>query len=194
MDTLTLKLTSSSALLMHCDRFANPLDPLTKAHKLLTSKRKKCDEDHEAIAKSEWRGSLYWSESTGPYLPTANVRSCLVEAGRLTKMGKQLERGTLLLADKSPLIYKGPRKPEELWADGRFYDCRSVVISGRRIMRYRPMFLDWGLEIDISYDPGLLNREDLLQIATTAGNLIGIGDFRPNKGGTFGRFDVEVKA
>ena len=37
---------------MHSDKFANPLHPATKAHKALTGKRKKTDDDHEAIAKS----------------------------------------------------------------------------------------------------------------------------------------------
>ena len=192
MDTITLKLTSHSALLMNSDRYANPLDPLTKEHKQLTDKKKKTDEDHLAIAKSQWRGALYWHNSTGPYLPTANVRSCLVEAARLTKMGKQLERGTMLLADKSPLLYKGPRLPADMWDSREYYDCRSVVVSGRRVMRYRPRFLTWGLEIAIQFDPGLINKAELAKIAETAGNLIGIGDFRPNRGGTFGRFDVEM--
>ena len=194
MDTLQLKLTGASALLMHSDRLSNPLDPATKHHKSLTSKKKKTDEDHELIARSEWESSLYFSESTGPYLPTANIRSAIVEGGKLTRAGKTIQRGTLILSDKAPLHYKGPRTIDALWNAGTFYDCRSVVISGRRIMRYRPMFSEWSCEVDITFDPGLIDAAELLQCAVTAGTLIGIGDFRPNKGGQFGRFEVEPRA
>ena len=53
METLNVRITGTSPLMMHSDKFANPLLPETKAHKALTAKRKKTDEDHEAIAKSE---------------------------------------------------------------------------------------------------------------------------------------------
>ena len=195
MDIITLKLTSASALLMHSDRLANPLDPMTKAHKQLTSKRTKTDEDHELIARSEWRGSLYWSEGIGPYLPSANIRSAIVEGGKLSKLGKALQRGTLILDDKIPLQYSGPREPDAMWDSGQFYDCRSVVVSGKRLMRYRPLFVSWSVQVDITFDASVIDAAQILQSARAAGNLIGIGDFRPNKGGNFGRFDVEqVKA
>ena len=58
MEIITVKLTGTRPLLMHADVFADPLNPLTKAHKALTSKRKNTDDDHEAIAKSEWRARL----------------------------------------------------------------------------------------------------------------------------------------
>ena len=56
MKSIPVKITGSAALLMHSDRFANPLDPLAKAHKEMTGKRKKTDDDFIAIAKSEFIG------------------------------------------------------------------------------------------------------------------------------------------
>jgi hypothetical protein len=40
MKIIKLKIKSTTPMLMHSDRFANPLDPATKAHKALTSNRK----------------------------------------------------------------------------------------------------------------------------------------------------------
>uniref|UniRef100_UPI001CA48BD8 hypothetical protein n=1 Tax=Vibrio vulnificus TaxID=672 RepID=UPI001CA48BD8 len=54
MQTIKLKLVGQSPLLMHSDRFANPLDEATKQHKVLTSKRKKLDEDHAFFFKIRW--------------------------------------------------------------------------------------------------------------------------------------------
>ncbi len=83
MQTLKVKILGTRPLLVHSDVFADPLNKLTKVHKQLTSKRKKTDEDHELIARSEWRGGLYFSEDIGPYLPGINIESALV-AGRQT--------------------------------------------------------------------------------------------------------------
>jgi len=52
MAIIKLKVVGESPLLLQADTLVDPLNPLTKAHKEITSKRKKTDEDHEAIAIS----------------------------------------------------------------------------------------------------------------------------------------------
>jgi hypothetical protein len=192
MISLTLRLKGLSPMLMHSDRYANPLDPDTKEHKRLTSKRKKTDEDHAAIAYSEWKGGLYFDERLGPYLPSINVRSCLVEGAKLNKLGAAMQRGTIILEDKLALKYSGPRTIDGLWGNARFRDCRSVVVSRQRLMRYRPCFPEWEAELEITFDPQIIEADQILQSAENAGKFIGLGDFRPNKGGSFGRFEVET--
>lgn len=194
METLKVRLTGDSPLLMHSARGANPLDAGVKAHKMLTIKRKKLDQDHDAIARSEWEIALYYDPELGPYLPSTNVRSAIVEGGRLNKLGAAVQRGTLIADEKLKLLYKGPRTPDELWAK-QFVDARSVVVGTSRLMRYRPAFpRGWSLEVEIYHDPSVIDAGQLTQCLENAGRLIGLGDFRPNRGGPFGRFTSEVVA
>lgn len=186
LSTIKVKITGIRPLLMHSDKFANPLDPLTKAHKELTSKRKKTDEDHEAIAKSEWLGGLY-SDDSGPYLPGVNIESCLVAGGKLSKLGTQLKRSVEVMDEKCHLIYDGPKSPEALWKAG-FYDVRSIKVPGARLMRYRPMFRQWACVVEIAFDPDSINREQVVKCLEDGGQYCGVGDYRPK----FGRFSVEV--
>ncbi len=192
MKTVTLKLNAESPILMHSDRYADPLDPMTKEHKVLTSKRKKQDEDHEAIAKSEWLGGLYYDDELGPYIPGQNVKAALVGAAKFHRMGATFKRAVLVLDDRIKLEYAGPRDPEKLWASPRHVDARSVVVGQSRLMRYRPKFHDWSLTVRVVFSPEMLEEEDLTRAAENAGMFVGIGDYRPEKGGAFGRFSVEV--
>lgn len=192
MELLNIKITGNSPLIMHGDRYANPLDPMTKEHKVLTGKRKKTDEDQLLIALSEMRGAMYWNSRLGPYLPGANIRSAIVNGGKLNKLGKQIQRSTMMAEPEVPLEYEGSRDRETLIQDPQFQDCRGVVVSGRRIMRYRPIFREWAAQFAIYYEPSAINPEDIELAATNAGLLIGIGDFRPERGGMFGRFSVEI--
>lgn len=187
MDTLHLKLNGTQPLLMHSDTGANPLHPLTKAHKELTTKRKKTDEDHEGIAKSEWLMSLYYNKEFGIYVPGINVESCLVAGAKLSKLGTAVKRGVSIVETYCPLIYTGPKDPEGLWKAG-FYDARSVKVQQARLMRYRPMFETWAIEVQVAYDSEVINTSEVLKSMTDAGAFIGLGDFRPR----FGRFEVEV--
>lgn len=187
METIRLKLTSTSPMLMHSDRFANPLDPATKAHKELTSKRKKTDEDHEQIAVSEFKGSLY-IDRDGPYLPSMNIEASFVEAAKMQKLGKHAKRALMILEDKVHLQYDGPRDADGLVNDPRFVDMRGVRVSMAKLMRCRPRFSDWSAICTLAFNPEQINMNEVLQIVRNAGALVGVGDFRPR----FGRFAVDV--
>ena len=192
MQTIRLKLTGQSPILMHSDRYANPLDASTKAHKVLTGKRKKLDEDHEAIAKSEWVGGLYFDSEIGPFIPGQNVKSALVNAAKIQKLGAAFKRAVIVLDDKARLEYKGPRTIEGLFADSKFVDVRSVKIGTSRLMRYRPKFAEWSLTVEIMFSPEMVELDDVRRAAENAGLFVGIGDYRPESGGSFGRFTAEV--
>jgi len=187
MEIIKFKITGARPLLMHADIYANPLHPLTKAHKALTVKRKKTDDDHESIAKSEWLGGLYIDDK-GPYLPGVNLESALVAGGKLSKLGAQLKRSVEVMDERCYLAYDGPRSAEAMWKDGRFTDARSVKVTTSRITRYRPLFASWSTTCEIMFDEETINREEVIKCLTDAGMYVGVGDYRPK----FGRFNVEV--
>ncbi len=69
-----------------------------------------------------------------------------------------------------------------------YIDQRRVVIQRNGITRMRPAFLKgWSAEIDMMVNiPEYLDFELFSEVLSTAGRLIGVGDFRP----THGRFNV----
>ena len=79
----------------------------------------------------------------------------------------------------------GPAKSFEV-------DARPVTIPATkgRVMRYRPRFEQWGARFFLHVDDELLSPEMAHQLLNEAGQSIGIGDFRPEKRGPFGRFRV----
>jgi hypothetical protein len=190
---IKLKLIGTSPLLLACDRLADPLDAQTIAHKELTSKRKKTEDDHLLIARSQWNGLLYWDDVIGVYLPTQNIRAALVGGAKLNKLGMQIKRGTLMEEEITELIYGKKLTIEQLW-EQKYIDRRSVVVSQARVMAYRPKFVTWSVIFELSYDENILDENQIMQSFENAGKFIGIGGFRPEKGGTFGRFKAEKVA
>ncbi len=74
-------------------------------------------------------------------------------------------------------------------------DLRRAVIKGRgAVARARPMIRDWSASFTFVADLEMLPHDrprDLLrQFLLDAGARIGIGDYRPEKTGWFGRFTV----
>lgn len=189
MRTFILTITGTAPLLMHNSRLADKLDLITREKAAVAGKRKKTDEDDMLISRLEWTGGLYFDPEVGPYLPGDNVFKALVEAARKSKDGKRVEQGLFINTDVNPLVYKGPRDLEGLWADENFVFRRTVKQQMSRITRTRPIFQNWVAEITGVYDPNVLNLEDVRAFAETAGSYIGVGDWRPR----YGRFTATVE-
>lgn len=189
MSRFRMSCVGTQTLLMHNAQLSNPLNQTAKAMKRVTSKRVKTDEDHEELARLEHAGSLYLDQDMGPYIPGQNFERCLVDAARITKSGKKIERGVFVETNVNPLVYLGPRDADGLWKDENFRHAASVKIGTNRVTRTRPQFREWETAAEGVYDPAIINLAELQEIANTAGSMIGIGDWRPR----FGRFTATVE-
>lgn len=186
MEQIKIRVTGTAPLLMHSDRLANPLLPEAKAHKELTSKRKKTDEDHLAIARSEFVAGAYWSEQDGFYVPGQNFDATFWSGAKLQKMGVHWKRGALVLENRVKLLHSGADTPEQLWESPEFVDVRGVKVGTAKVMRYRPVFLEWAAELTVSINTDVLNVVEAKKAIEDGGGLIGVCDYRPR----FGRFEV----
>lgn len=137
------------------------------------------------------QSKLYIGLDGDPVIPQPNLLRCLVEGGRFTKVGKAqvtTAKSSILYAcvdisgAEIPLIHRQPWK----------VDTRAVRIpsTGGRILAHRPMFDDWALEFVAEVDGSILGERLFRQIVDDAGKRIGLGDFRPQCKGPYGRFVV----
>lgn len=78
-------------------------------------------------------------------------------------------------------------------------DCDEPIIKedpvrvgqGSADLRYRPYYLRWAVLVTFEIDAELLTTEDLCNLVDRAGFGVGIGEWRPEKGGEYGRFEVD---
>lgn len=174
-------------MLMHSAALADPLNELTRELKKISQKRKKVDADHEEMPRIEFIGSLYYDEEMGVYIPGENIDSMLVGPAKKLRLGTAFKSAVFVTEDL-PLIYDGPRTPDELWQDKRFRFRKAVKVQTNRLVRTRPQFLNWSLKVPITIlDGAEIDADQVLEVAHIAGERIGLGDWRPR----FGRFTVE---
>lgn len=71
-------------------------------------------------------------------------------------------------------------------------DSRPVTIPATkgRVMRHRPRLDCWSARFAIKVNADLIKVDDLAGMLTEGGEQVGIGDYRPEKGGPFGCFIV----
>ena len=182
--TLRFRIIGASPLLFHNGRLADPLDDHVKAMALISNKRKKTEADHRQLAEMEFKASLYLNGGC-PCIPDEMMEAALVKAANLERRGSRAKAG-LVVRGHLMLEYEGPKEPDALWADQRFRLRCGVRVGPSRVMRTRPRFESWQANLVVDFLPHLLNRQDVENLLSTAGEQIGIGDWRPR----FGRFQV----
>ena len=61
-------------------------------------------------------------------------------------------------------------------------------------MRYRGQVNNWSTELHISYNKAVVTDDYIVHMIEAAGYGVGIGDWRPERDGVFGRFEVVKQA
>jgi hypothetical protein len=188
---LTMSLTGTAPLIMHNVQAADPMNAWAREMKAITAKKSnKTDADSMELDRLKFMSGLYIDAEIGPYLPGPNIFRCLMEAGSITRDGKNIERGVAMSSPYGPLEYDGPRTADALWngGEGRFVDRRLAAVNRVRIPVVRPIFVEWRTSFDVMVEDEVIDPEKFQGIAIKAGKMIGVGDFRR----FYGRFAVEI--
>ena len=161
-------------LLMH--RF--PMDGADESSKQTTGKP-----DYSKEAEI----SLYKDESGVIYQPASHIEGALKEASKTLKIPGKRGASYAKLVGSCVSVYPDAIPHIETKYE---IDARPVVIQKARVIRYRPLFKDWELSFIIEIADDQLPTDVVKRALDHAGLYVGIGDFRPGKGGKFGKFMV----
>lgn len=137
---------------------------------------------------------LYTDGNGDPMIPLPNLFRCIIDAGKFHKAGRSkvtTQKSSLIPACVEIESEDGVTvalKSDEPWQ----VDTRPVRIpsTGGRILAHRPMFEEWSLSFEIGVDTEMMSAKVLRAIVDDAGKRIGLGDFRPDCKGMFGKFVV----
>lgn len=137
---------------------------------------------------------LYTDGDGNPMIPVPNLFRAIIDAGKFHKAGKSkvtTQKSSIIPACVEVNSDDGVTirlLHKEAWA----VDTRPVRIpsTGGRILTHRPMFDDWALEFELELDQTMMSAKTLRDIVDDAGKKIGLGDFRPDCKGPYGKFVV----
>jgi hypothetical protein len=174
MKEIQVTIKGTSPLLMHRFPMAGADEP---------SKKRTGSPDWRAEAEK----ALYKDEKGVIYQPSSHLEGSLKNAAKSFKIsGKRgATYSKLLGATVEVLPHAIPHKITKYEID-----AQPVVVQRARIIRYRPRFDEWELDFTLTLSDDQLPIEVMKMILDYAGAYVGIGDFRPQRGGKFGKFMV----
>lgn len=188
IQTMRVKLIGDSPLIVHA------WSPKALAQ-MAAKQQKKASAGREA--KDPWAdfcGSMYWL-SDRPEKPTeddvekarfgfpaiafkaAAVTAC-TSIGSVTKVAAR--QAFHVEGEMVEIIGPPPAMREDV--------CR--VGMGTADLRYRGEFSPWAVELTVKFNAGLMSAEQVVNLFETAGFAVGVGEWRPERDGPYGRFHV----
>lgn len=142
------------------------------------------DPEGEAMA------AMYTTADGEPGFPMLAFKAALISAAHKDLgIEKTLVRKSLFLpsgAYGDGLIAPLEAAPPEIRED------MVRVGAGSTDIRYRPEFDRWRVNVIVEVDADLLNEQDVINLVNRAGFSVGVGEWRPEKGGEYGRFEFDV--
>lgn len=190
---LNVNITGITPMLIHNGRTANPLNEFSKALKSLTSKRKKTDDDIQAILALQWEASLYWSDKIGLYMPVENILASLLKACKKHKLGPSISGFVFNETLGFPIITDHHTDFEALKSDPENKFVKAVTIQKSKTITCRCILKEWKLSFCCDLDGSIIDPNDVKTIMNTMSNRVGLGVWTPShpKPGIFGKFNID---
>lgn len=156
-------------------------------------------ESHEDYDKRTWRSKLNVTVRDGKksvVLPAHGVHQSIAAAAKYSKrqipgQGKatwtaKFTSGIALLED--PILNIDPATVDHITISANADGVRG---SGKRVPRRFPMIYEWETTFQVMVLDPIITEEIFREMVEMAGLFIGVGRFRPEKGGTNGRFKLD---
>lgn len=185
MNIATVKIRIEGTTPLLCNRFTDA------AAMAASSGNRSSAVGDKGTPREQATEKLYLGQDGKYVIPQPNLFRCIIDAGKFFKAGKSkvtTQKSSLIPACvdmndvEYPIIHKDP------WE----VDTRAVRIpsTGGRILCHRPCFHDWALQFVVQLDCSIITGKLFREIVDAAGKRIGLGDFRPDNKGPFGKFVV----
>lgn len=142
----------------------------------------------EESPREEAERKVYALPTGEPYFPTENLMAALIAAGQYVRLDGKRQASTTksslvpgFLALQEPYLLLRPGEWEPDLRAGRNPN------GGEAVCLVRPRFDRWGFEVTTLLDNAIVGEVTCRELFEIALSRVGIGDFRPQRKGIFGR-------
>jgi hypothetical protein len=167
-------LVGDSPLIVHAWSEKAKKQMLDKQMKKATKAKEAKDPD------ADYESCFYRTDAGGYGFPAIGVKAAMVSAARFVDAKMTVMRGAFHIDAQMLEVIGEPRPREDMVRVG----------MGAADIRYRPEFVDWKIPVTIKFNAGVISAEQILNLVNAAGFGVGIGEWRPERNGSFGRFHV----
>lgn len=181
VETATIRIKGLSPLIMH--RWSE------KARREMLDKQMKKTVKKEAKSPEEqYEASVYYLDDKRLGFPADAFKKAMIRGAKQIGLVMTDARTSFFVHgeyctrdDRELVPIKGEVNPRE----------DMVRLNGATAdIRFRGQVVGWEADLNISYNSSITSFDQIVNMLHAAGYGVGVGEWRPEKDGTFGRFEV----
>ncbi len=181
--TMKVTIRGTSPLIVHAWG-KKALEQMLASQQMTKEQKKKAKENRTAKdPRFDFEQSKYVVGGTDCFRTIA-VKKAMVDAGYALGISRAVIRQAVFIMGD----YFEIRHAECVMRE----DTVRVGPFGKREadLRYRPEYREWSAELEFQFRRDMIDEDQLLALLQNAGFSVGVGEWRPQKDGQFGRFEV----
>ena len=129
--------------------------------------------------QQDYQDSLY-RDGEGYGFPSVAFKASAVRAGTYADMKMTFLRGAFhVLGELVPIFGEPSMREDMVRLQGKVAD-----------IRYRAQFTEWSAVVPVQLNTSAVSIEQLANLFVVAGFAVGVGEWRPERNGQYGRFEV----
>lgn len=164
----------------------------SKAIRMIEDKQQKKEQQPKEAKdpQSEMDSCFYPRTGKKHCIPAAAIKAAIVSAAtslddKINFSQKKIKQAVFVVGDMLELDASAPIMRTDMVRVGRMSKSADV--------RYRPMFETWSCSFMVDYNASIYSAKQVAQLIEVAGFAVGICEWRPERGGSFGRFTLQRK-
>jgi hypothetical protein len=171
---ITVRIVGDSPLIVHAWS--------DKAKQMMLDKQMKKGTQAKGAKDPEqdYQDSMYHLPDGGTGFPSIGVKACAIRGAKGLGMVMTDNRAAFHIDGDLVRINGEPRPREDMVRVG----------MGTADIRYRAEYPTWSIDLSIAYNARAVSPEQIVAMLDSGGFGTGIGEWRPEKDGQFGRFHV----
>lgn len=173
---ITVRIVGDSPLITHAWSHKAKQQMLDKQMKKGTQAKAAKDPEQD------YEDSIYRLPDGGCGFPSVGVKACAIRGAKGLGMVMSDTRAAFHVEGDLLTIKGDPQMREDMVRVG----------MGTADIRYRAEFPTWHIDLPITYNARIVSAEQIVAMLDAGGFGTGIGEWRPEKDGQFGRFHVEA--
>lgn len=141
--------------------------------------------------EAEYEAAFYRTDEGGYGFPVIAFKAATVGAARF--YGKSVSMTALrqFVFFDAPFSKEAGQKLAPITGEPHMREDVTRVGMGGTDLRYRPEFTEWSTQVEVTYVKSMLTRESVLSLIEAGGMGVGIGEWRPEKKGDFGTYQID---
>ena len=141
--------------------------------------------------QADYEACFYYTDDGHYAMPSVAFKKAAIRAATDVGMKMTDIRRAFFVNDEYVRIYGEPHmRNHHLSAPGDLVRNANGVAD----LRFRPEWTEWAAVLDIEFNTRVITKEQIINLFNVAGFGVGIGEWRPEKSGGWGRFYVVTDA